>query len=186
VGKAYDMPVAVLSSLTLGLAVNFAIHFLARSRDIYVNHGSWCEAHAHVFSEPAVAITRNVIVIALGFTPLLFAPLVPYITVGTLMGGILLLSGGVTLIMLPALIRVMEPLLFPKTKACTITCQCGTCIITGITGILVVALNVKQFLNIGWTSLTWCSLVALAVFALLCRVLAKRDKCGAVQKTCDK
>ncbi len=32
IGKDYDMPVAVLSSLTLGLAVDFAIHFLQRSR----------------------------------------------------------------------------------------------------------------------------------------------------------
>jgi len=31
IGKDYDMPVAVLSSLTLGLAIDFAIHFLERS-----------------------------------------------------------------------------------------------------------------------------------------------------------
>ncbi len=31
-GKNYDMPVAVLSALTLGLSVDFAIHFIERSR----------------------------------------------------------------------------------------------------------------------------------------------------------
>ncbi|MEA3364354.1 MAG: MMPL family transporter, partial [Candidatus Hydrogenedentes bacterium] len=41
IGKDYDMPVAVLSSMTLGLAVDFAIHFLARSRAIYDHQGSW-------------------------------------------------------------------------------------------------------------------------------------------------
>lgn len=185
VGKAYDMPVAVLSSLTLGLAVDFAIHFLARSRTIYLEHGSWAAAHGHVFSEPARAITRNVIVIAVGFTPLLFAPLVPYITVGLLMGSILLLSGGATLVMLPALIRVMEPLLFPKTKVCCVTCQCGTCILTGITAILVAVLNVKQFLSVGWTSLTWISLAGMVILALVCNRMARRDKCNAKPQVLD-
>mgnify|MGYP001613322228 CR=1 FL=1 len=32
IGKDYDMPVAVLSSFTLGLAIDFAIHFLARGQ----------------------------------------------------------------------------------------------------------------------------------------------------------
>ncbi|MDD3089256.1 MAG: MMPL family transporter, partial [Candidatus Omnitrophica bacterium] len=34
-GKDYDMPVAVLSALTLGLSVDFAIHFIQRAREIY-------------------------------------------------------------------------------------------------------------------------------------------------------
>jgi len=34
VGKDYDMPVAVLSSLTLGLSVDFAIHFLQGNQGI--------------------------------------------------------------------------------------------------------------------------------------------------------
>ena len=37
-GKNYDMPVAVLSSLSLGLAIDYAIHFLARSRELRKNH----------------------------------------------------------------------------------------------------------------------------------------------------
>ena len=64
IGKDYDMPVAVLSSLTLELAVDFAIHFLARSRVIYAQHKSWQAMVGPVFGEPARAITRNVIVIA--------------------------------------------------------------------------------------------------------------------------
>ncbi|MBL7017171.1 MAG: MMPL family transporter, partial [Kiritimatiellales bacterium] len=41
VGKDYDMPVAVLSSLTLGLSVDFAIHFLERARELQKKLGSW-------------------------------------------------------------------------------------------------------------------------------------------------
>ncbi|MCD8535362.1 MAG: MMPL family transporter [Verrucomicrobia bacterium] len=84
IGKDYDMPVAVLSSLSLGLAVDYAIHFLARSREIYSRQGNWKSSVSHIFGEPGRAISRNVIVIGIGFLPLLLAPLVPYQTVGFL------------------------------------------------------------------------------------------------------
>ena len=54
------------------------------------------------------------IVIALGFTPLLFAPLVPYQTVGMLLAAILTVSGIATLLLLPALITVAQRVLFGK------------------------------------------------------------------------
>ncbi len=112
VGKDYDMPVAVLSSLSLGLAVDYAIHFLARSREIQAKTGSWTLAVTEVFSEPARAISRNIIVVGVGFLPLLFAPLVPYQTVGVLISSILLVAGGVTLVLLPALITMLRKRLF--------------------------------------------------------------------------
>ena len=51
VGKDYDMPVAVLSSLTLGLSVDFAIHFLERARATQKETGDWQETMAHMFTE---------------------------------------------------------------------------------------------------------------------------------------
>ncbi len=112
IGKDYDMPVAVLSSLTLGLAVDFAIHFLERARATYKNTGSWKQAARIMFEEPARAITRNVIVIAIGFTPLLAAPLVPYKTVGVLLATIMAVSGLATMLILPAVITLFEKRLF--------------------------------------------------------------------------
>ena len=117
IGKDYDMPVAVLSSLTLGLAVDFAIHFLERSREAYRKAGSWKAASEIMFEEPARAITRNVIVIAVGFTPLLLAPLVPYQTVGVFLASIMAISGAATMFVLPAVITMFEPLLFRTKKA---------------------------------------------------------------------
>lgn len=114
IGKDYDMPVAVLSSLSLGLAVDYAIHFLARAREMGKNFSSWKETVAAVFGEPARAITRNVIVVGIGFLPLLAAPLVPYQTVGVFISAILILAGVATLTILPALIRVMEKFLFKR------------------------------------------------------------------------
>ncbi len=108
IGKDYDMPVAVLSSLTLGLAVDFAIHFLERTRSTYKKTGSWARANKEMFQEPARAITRNVIVIAIGFTPLLLAPLIPYQTVGVFLASIMAISGVGTIFILPALVTVLE------------------------------------------------------------------------------
>lgn len=117
VGKDYDMPVAVLSSLTLGLAVDFAIHFLERARATYKITGSWDKAITVMFQEPSRAISRNVIVIAIGFTPLLLAPLIPYKTVGIFLASIMAISGMATMMILPSLITILQGWLFGKTNS---------------------------------------------------------------------
>ncbi len=114
-GKDYDMPVAVLSALTLGLSIDFAIHFLERAREMQKNLGSWRAASTQMFKEPAMAISRNAIIISIGFTPLLLAPLVPYRTVGFFLATIMAVSWCATLFILPALITMLKRVLF-KTE----------------------------------------------------------------------
>jgi len=114
IGKDYDMPVAVLSALSLGLAIDYAIHFLARARHTYAQTGSWRQSISPMFAEPARAITRNAIVVGVGFLPLLAAPLVPYQTVGVFIAAILILAGIASLLILPAIITVMEKRLFKQ------------------------------------------------------------------------
>jgi predicted RND superfamily exporter protein len=112
IGKDYDMPIAVLSSLTLGLSIDFAIHFIQRLRDTVATGVPLEEAKRAMFAEPARAIARNAIVIAFGFTPLFFAPLVPYVTVGAFMASIMAISGFSTLVLLPAILSWSAPWLF--------------------------------------------------------------------------
>ncbi|NOQ64466.1 MAG: MMPL family transporter [Methyloprofundus sp.] len=116
IGKDYDMPVAVLSSLSIGLAVDYAIHFLSRAREYTERYGSWEAAVEPLFSEPAMAIARNAIVVGVGFLPLLAAPLVPYQTVGVFIASILFLAGVSSLLILPALITLMPRLFFRNLK----------------------------------------------------------------------
>jgi predicted RND superfamily exporter protein len=176
-GKDYDMPVAVLSSLSLGLAVDYAIHFLSRSRALFEQHGSWAETAGPVFGEPARAITRNVIVVGVGFLPLLAAPLVPYQTVGLFIAAILLTAGVATLLILPSLMATLEGWLFPKTAPRAFACLCGTCIISGVAVVILVVINVYRFLSVGWTVLTWLSVGAIVVLAVICRFTSRREKC---------
>jgi predicted RND superfamily exporter protein len=116
-GKDYDMPVAVLSALTLGLSVDFAIHFLQRARALQRETGSWRDTVERMFSEPARAITRNAIVIAVGFLPLLGSALTPYNTVGFFLAAIMAVSCIVTLLLLPAVMEFLTPRLFPEDAA---------------------------------------------------------------------
>ena len=120
-GKDYDMPIAVLSSLTLGLSVDFAIHFLSRSRELQKELGSWQAALGEMFREPATAISRNAVVISIGFTPLLFAPLVPYNTVGFFLATIMAVSWLATLVLLPALMTGLRRYLFKEDAVQTPT-----------------------------------------------------------------
>ena len=76
------------------------------------DYTTWKETVTAVFGEPARSITRNVVVIGVGFMPLLAAPLMPYKTVGVFISAILLLAGAATLILLPALLTFFEKPLF--------------------------------------------------------------------------
>jgi len=115
-GKNYDMPVAVLSALTLGLSVDFAIHFMQRARGIFAETGNWKETAALMFKEPGRAILRNALIVSIGFLPLLAAPLVPYKTVGFFMFMIMFTSSIGTLIILPAIMSAIPHFIFDTKK----------------------------------------------------------------------
>ncbi len=167
IGKDYDMPVAVLSALSLGLAVDFAIHFLVQARKQIQMKGSWAAALGPVFGPPARAITRNGLVIALGFLPLLAAPLVPYQTVGLLIAAILFTSGGATLVILPALLRIMEPWLFPTTRRDHSNCYRLTIGLASTASIGLLVLGLRRLADVTPVTLLWGVPIACALSLLL-------------------
>ncbi|MDP3981746.1 MAG: efflux RND transporter permease subunit [Chlamydiota bacterium] len=113
-GKDYDMPIAVCSSLSLGMAIDFAIHFLQRYKEGYRKYKDIEAANAYIFGEPARAITRNAIVITFGFLPLLGATLTPYVTVGAFFATLMIFSFFTTIILLTAIMRLWGKALFAK------------------------------------------------------------------------
>jgi hypothetical protein len=110
-GKFYDMPIAVLSSLTLGLSIDFAIHFIEHVRAFNRKLKNKTASLTPMFRGTAPAIWRNVLVISIGFCPLFFAGLVPYVTVGSFFFAIMLVSGIVTLVFMPAIVKTFGPYL---------------------------------------------------------------------------
>lgn len=182
IGKDYDMPVAVLSALTLGMAVDFAIHFLERARSSYSQTRSWQKSSAEMFGEPARAITRNVLVIAIGFLPLLAAPLIPYKTVGIFLCAIMALSGAVTLLALPAVVKLLEKWLFkPIRRPKSVSCNCVFCTIISIASVALVAVNVHQFGRLDMSKLIIISIVIVTVMALTCGIISRRKACKIAQ-----
>jgi len=118
IGKDFDMPISVLSCLSLGMAVDFAIHFVSRFRQRLAETGgkeSIADALHWTAARPGKGIVRNAVLFAASFAVMMFAPLTPYITVGAFIVSMMLLSSVMTIIYLPALIMLTQGWLFkPK------------------------------------------------------------------------
>ena len=107
IGKEYDMPMAVCSALTLGLSIDFAIHFVQRYRNNLARlDGDLSATNTLVFGETARAIVRNALVIAVGFSPMVLSPLGPYQTVGVFFALLMLISALTALGLLPGLLKL--------------------------------------------------------------------------------
>lgn len=125
IGKDFDMPISVLSCLSLGMAVDFAIHFIGRFKqrlaeirntevrtkkpdEILIDSLLWTA------KRPGKGIMRNAVLFAASFSVMIFAPLTPYITVGAFIVSMMMLSALMTIIYVPALIMLLRGWLFPK------------------------------------------------------------------------
>jgi uncharacterized protein len=115
IGKDYDMPIAVCSSLALGLSIDFAIHYVQRFRGKWQEVEDLDRVNAFMFGEPARAIARNGVVIVIGFLPLALATLTPYVTVGAFFATLMTVSAATTLVLLPALMHLVGPRLLTSS-----------------------------------------------------------------------
>lgn len=132
-GRDFDLPMATLSCLSLGMAVDFAIHFISRfkqrlgqnsdpiaqslesqeAQKRFVCHSSpIIESLLWTAARPGKGIMRNALLFASAFSVMIFAPLIPYITVGIFIVSMMTLSSILTIIYLPALIILMKGWLF--------------------------------------------------------------------------
>ncbi len=116
-GKDYDMPIAVCSSLALGLSIDFAIHFVQRYRRQWATVGDAGQVADYMFGAPGRAIARNAVVIVVGFLPLVLATLTPYVTVGVFFALLMSVSAVATLLLLPALLKHLGPRLCGGVRA---------------------------------------------------------------------
>ncbi|MFH1877673.1 MAG: MMPL family transporter [Candidatus Omnitrophota bacterium] len=176
-GKNYDMPVAVLSALTLGLSVDFAIHFLQRAREIYAVKGTWEATSVEMFKEPGRAILRNALIISIGFLPLLAAPLVPYKTVGVFMFLIMLTSSVGTLVILPAIITAMPRLIFDEGGKMFL-CRCSYCMLFALIAAASVAYVLAGYSITSWNVTTYVCIGIIVIMAGACNFLSRHKICA--------
>ena len=127
VGKDFDMPISVLSCLSLGMAVDFSIHFISRFRQRLAESsesGKLVTRHSSLITDsllwtaarPGKGIMRNAVLFAASFAVMIFAPLTTYITVGVFIVSMMLLSAVITIIYLPALITLLQGWLLKGEK----------------------------------------------------------------------
>jgi predicted RND superfamily exporter protein len=83
----------VQGNVVLGIGIDFAIHLIARYRELARESQTAGAALSRFFEAPARALTRNALIIAIGYVPLFFASLVPYIVVGAFLASVMVLSG---------------------------------------------------------------------------------------------
>lgn len=134
-------------------------------------------AHDLMFGRPAVAISRNVLVVAIGFLPLLLAPLVPYQTVGTLIATILCACGVATLLIVPACLRQWEGHFFPAVDGRRTTLfGAGSAAVVGLLAAVLIGANVQPRLGETARIAIW---ILLLIGLPLVAVLATRDPNGA-------
>jgi predicted RND superfamily exporter protein len=112
-GLDYNMPIAVCAALTLGLGIDFAIHFLQRFKAHVIQSRDVEKTHRHMFGEPGRAIARNAIVITIGFLPLTVSTLGPYVTVGLFFASLMLFCTLATLFILPGALRFLGHRIIP-------------------------------------------------------------------------
>jgi predicted RND superfamily exporter protein len=113
IGKDFDMPLSVMSTLSLGMAVDFAIHFVSRFRQrrAEVSRGETPaetveESLVWTAARPGKGIMRNAILFAAAFSVMMAAPLTPYVAVGAFIVSMMMLSALLTLLLLPALVML--------------------------------------------------------------------------------
>ncbi len=126
-GKRFDMPISVLSCLSLGMAVDFSIHFISRFKQrLAESQGPGArkldaelitEALLWTAARPGKGIMRNAVLFAASFAVMMLAPLTPYVTVGAFIVSMMMLSAVMTMIYLPALIVWLRGWLFAGSLA---------------------------------------------------------------------
>ena len=176
VGKDYDMPVAVLSALTLGLSIDFAIHFIQRSVEVHRENKDWKSTAEEMFGGPGRAIVRNALVVAIGFLPLLAAPLVPYKTVGFFMFSIMAVSSFATLLILPAIISANSQMIFANAEK-GVGCHCGQCILISLSVAIAVAYILLGYTLLKWPVSVFITIAVIVLSAIVCHYASKRKIC---------
>lgn len=114
VGKDFDMPISVLSTLSLGMAVDFAIHFIRRFHQRLAVESDLTQALLWTAARPGKGIMRNAVLFAIAFSAMLFASLTPYIVVGLFIASLMLVSAILTILYLTALINLFHHFLMKK------------------------------------------------------------------------
>jgi predicted RND superfamily exporter protein len=102
-----DVATVLIGSISLGIGIDYSIHFINRYREELAISGNGEEALAVTLSTTGRAIATNVATVSLGFITLLFGNFIPLQRFGLLIVVTMISSGTAALTLLPAALFLM-------------------------------------------------------------------------------
>lgn len=108
-GIDLNAPLAVISSIVIGIGVDFAIHYLNRLQIELDQHGDLSAAIQATMETSGKAISANAVIVAAGFLVLLAADMVPMQNMGLIISQLLLVCAMATLLCIPAAVALTQP-----------------------------------------------------------------------------
>ena len=107
-GIPLDIATVLTGGITIGVGIDYSIHFISRFRNEFKKDKTELEALEKTLETTGKAILINVIAITLGFLVLVFGNLVPLQRGGILMAISMISSGAAAIILLPAIILLTK------------------------------------------------------------------------------
>ncbi len=109
VGWPITQGTVIVSSIAIGIGVDYTIHFLERFKLQLRQGDPLDQAYFNTIRTSGKAIVINAVSVALGFMVLVFSEFIPVIAMGVLMTGTMVFSTIGALIILPVLIVLINP-----------------------------------------------------------------------------
>ncbi|MCP3923875.1 MAG: RND family transporter [Desulfobacterales bacterium] len=103
-----DIGTAVISSVVIGIGVDYGIHYISRYRNNKKEGMDFIEAIEDTAKHSGKAIVSNAITVALGFCALMFSVLTPLIIMGWMICLTMLISSLCTMALIPAILSFKE------------------------------------------------------------------------------
>ncbi len=103
-----DIGSAVVSSIVIGIGVDYAIHYISRLEENLKKGLGFEQALLQTVRHSGKAITFNAFVVGIGFIALMFSIMSPIVTMGWMITVTMFLSAFCTLVLLPASLAVLR------------------------------------------------------------------------------
>jgi hypothetical protein len=70
----------------------------------------------------------------------------------------------------------------PGPTPASVGCSCVFCLIVSVATVVLVAMNLHQYWELGWSKLAWISIIAIPIMALVCGMMSRRQACKMIEK----
>ncbi len=104
-----DMATVMVSSIAIGVGIDFAIHFLSRFRREMELNGDYTQAYEQTMKSAGKGIVFNTLAVAFGFAIMLFSNFKGLANFGLLITITMITSALATFTFVPALLLTLKP-----------------------------------------------------------------------------